>query len=208
MDDVTGSDAMLVHLRAHAKRELRTRMRAVRKVLPISACEERSARANARVLELPEFAAASCVLGYVAMRKELDPSALLRAAAEQGKLVALPRVDGEALTLHEYTPGAELEESGWGVLEPLASAPRIATGRVEIVIVPALALDETGQRLGYGRGFYDRLLPQMPAAFRVGVTYDFQLVPEIPADAHDVPMQCVISDARTLRMGALAPTGL
>jgi 5-formyltetrahydrofolate cyclo-ligase len=202
MDDATdrNEEAMLARLRVHAKRELRTRMQAVRRVIPVEACRERSARANARVIELPEFARAQTIAGYSAIRKELDPSELLRVAAEQGKRVVLPRVDGESLSLHEYRPGDELEESGWGILEPLANTPAIAADSVELVLVPALALDGAGHRIGYGRGFYDRLLPSMPGAFRVGVAYDFQLVPELPHEAHDTAMHCVISDARTLRI--------
>ena len=201
MEDANGpnEEAMLARLRVHAKRELRTRMLAVRKVIPLEACAERSARANARVIELAEFARAKVIVGYSAIRKELDPTELLRAAAHSGKRVGLPRVDGELLTLHEYAPGDELEESGWGILEPLAGTPTIAADSVELVVVPAVALDAAGHRIGYGRGFYDRLLPRMERAFRVGVAYDFQLVPEIPHEPHDSAMHCVVSDLRTLR---------
>jgi 5-formyltetrahydrofolate cyclo-ligase len=205
MDDAAApfDEATLVGLREHAKRELRTRMKAVRRVLPLSACAARSKQANARVIELPEFARARCVVAYCAMHKELDPAELLAHAASLGKRVGLPRVDDERLQLHEYSPQglpAALEESGFGMLEPLASAPRIDPAEVDLIIVPALALDGAGQRLGYGRGFYDRLLPTLPHAFRVGVAYAFQVVPEIPATTHDVPMHCVISDARTFRI--------
>ena len=202
MDEVNGPDeaAMLARLRVVAKRELRTRMQAVRKVIPVEACAERSTRANARVIELPEFARAKVIVGYSAIRKELDPSELLRMAAEHGKRVGLPRVDGGVLSLHEYKPGDQLEESGWGILEPLSAAPGIAAESVDLVVVPALALDSAGHRIGYGRGFYDRLLPLMASAFRVGVAYDFQLVPEIPHEPHDVVMHCVVSDARILRL--------
>lgn len=202
MDDAAApfDEATLVVLREHAKRELRTRMKAVRRVLPLTACAERSRLANARVIALPEFARAQTIVAYSAMRKELDPAELLAHAASLGKRIGLPRVDDERLQLHVHTPGEELEESGFGMLEPLAHTARIDAAEVDLIIVPALALDGAGQRLGYGRGFYDRLLPTLPRAFRVGVAYAFQVVPEIPAAAHDVPMQCVISDAHTLRI--------
>src|ERR1700754_4936973 len=107
MDDVFGptDEATLAHFRAVAKREIRTRMKAVRRVLPVEACQARSAKANARVIELPEFARARAVVGYSAMRKELDPAPLLEAAIAQGKLVGLPRVDDERLVIHRYQPG-------------------------------------------------------------------------------------------------------
>jgi 5-formyltetrahydrofolate cyclo-ligase len=202
MDDAAApfDEATLVQLRAHAKRELRTRMKALRRVLPAAACAERSKQANARVIALPEFARARSVVAYCAMHKELDPAELLAHAKSLGKRVGLPRVDDERLELHEYAPGDALEESGFGMLEPLAGAARIEPGDVDLIIVPALALDGSGHRLGYGQGFYDRLLPSLTNAFRVGVAYSFQVVPEIPAAAHDIPVQCVISDAITLRI--------
>src|ERR1700742_3438080 len=155
MNDAFGpiDDAMLAHLRAVAKREIRTRMRAVRRVIPLEACAARSAKANARLLELPEYEQARCVVGYHAMRKELDPAPLLAAAAAAGKQTGLPRVDDERLAIHAYAPGDELEESGYGMLEPLATAPLIAAEAIDLIVIPALALDASGQRLGYGRAF-------------------------------------------------------
>jgi 5-formyltetrahydrofolate cyclo-ligase len=76
----------------------------------------------------------------------------------------------------------------------------LARDEIDLIIVPALALDASGYRLGYGRAHYDRLLPTLTQAFRVGAVYDFQLVPELPKELHDVPMHCVVSDSRVLRM--------
>jgi 5-formyltetrahydrofolate cyclo-ligase len=202
MDDAPSpdSEAALVRLQVHAKQELRARMRAVRRVLPLAACAGRSSRANARVMELPEFVRARTVIGYNAMRKELDPTGLLARAASLGKRVGLPRVQDDHLQLHVYEPSDALEENQLGMLEPLASAPVIDNAEVDLIVVPALALDAQGYRIGYGRAFYDRLLPALVNAFYVGVAYDFQLVPELPKQAHDAAMHCVVSDARTLRM--------
>jgi 5-formyltetrahydrofolate cyclo-ligase len=193
-------DATLARLRGHAKRELRTRMRAVRRVLPRSACELRTSAATTRLLELPEFARARCVLGFHAIHKELDPAALLARAAELGKRVALPRVHDSGLSLHLYQPGDVLEESGFGTLDPSPDAPLVEPTEVDLVLVPGLAFDARGHRIGYGRAFYDRLLPTLLGAFRVGVAYDFQVLPELPNEEHDVPVHCVVSDARVLRM--------
>jgi 5-formyltetrahydrofolate cyclo-ligase len=85
------------------------------------------------------------------------------------------------------------------VAEPAGTAPQINPAEVDVILVPGLAFDERGHRIGYGRAFYDRLLPSMPQAFRVGLAYDFQLVMELPNDPHDIPMHCVISDKRCVR---------
>ncbi|HEY2735372.1 MAG TPA: 5-formyltetrahydrofolate cyclo-ligase, partial [Polyangiales bacterium] len=192
--------AQMAQLRSIAKRELRNRMRSIRRVMPAASCRERSDKANARVIALPEFARARTVIAYSAMNKELDLLNVLQHALSLGKQTGLPRVDDETLALHAYELGAPLEESGFGMLEPLASSALIDPADVDLILVPALALDGAGHRIGYGRAFYDQLLPKLPRAFRVGVAYDFQVVPEIPNDPHDVPMHCIVSDARTLRI--------
>lgn len=192
----------LAYLREHAKRELRSRMRSVRAVMPVGAREERSRRAAQRVCELAEYVGAQTIVAFSAIQKEVDPAALLKAARASGKRVGLPRVVGDALELHEFGDASELEEGAFGVLEPLASAAVIRPEEVDLVIVPGLAFDVRGHRLGYGRAFYDRLLPHMTNAFRLGLAYDFQVVMELPDDAHDIPMHAVATDQRVLRVSA------
>ena len=190
----------IARLRELAKRELRSRMRSVRKVLPREAALLRSTAAAARVCELPEFMNARTVVGFSAIHKELDPLPLLQNARAAGKRVGLPRVDGERLELHEVDDLASLVPGAFGVSEPNESAPRIAPQEVDLVLVPGLAFDPRGHRLGYGRGFYDRLLPLLTRAFSVALGYDFQLVAELPNELHDVPVHCIVSDARCLRV--------
>jgi 5-formyltetrahydrofolate cyclo-ligase len=185
---------------AHAKRELRTRMRSLRAVLPAAAAGERSRAATKRVLELPEYAAAKTIVAFSAIQKEADPAEILSSARASGKRVGLPRVVDELLELHEFGDVSELEEGAFGVLEPSATARVITPAEVDLVIVPGLAFDPRGHRLGYGRAFYDRLLPHMPQAFRVGFAYDFQVMMELPNDPHDVPMHAVVTDQRMLRV--------
>lgn len=202
MQDPEHDPKAVAYLREHAKRELRARMRSVRAVLPASAREERSRAAAERVRELAEYVAAQTIIGFSAIQKEVDPAELLASARESGKRIGLPRVVGDLLELHEFRDLSELREGAFGVLEPAASAPVILPSEVDLVIVPGLAFDARGHRLGYGRGFYDRLLPQMPKAFRLGFAYDFQVVMELPDDAHDIPMHAVATDQRVLRVGA------
>jgi 5-formyltetrahydrofolate cyclo-ligase len=183
-------------LRIYAKRELRKRMQSLRNVLPNSARAERSARACKLICELPEFTAARSVAGYVAMRKELDVAAALTAAAQAGKRTLLPRMHDSGLTFHLHTPGAALEENDFGVLEPSPAAEEVPLAEIDLLLVPALALDLRGMRIGYGKSFYDRLLASARGV-SVGVVYDFQLLAEVPNEAHDVPVQRIVSDGRS-----------
>jgi 5-formyltetrahydrofolate cyclo-ligase len=189
--------------RAAAKEALRKRYAALRRALTAEARRERAERASELLLGHEAFLRARCVLAYAALRFELDPAPVIARAHALAKRVALPRVDVESgeLRLHAYMPGDELSESGFGVREPQASAPRVAADDVDLVLVPGLAFDVRGYRLGYGKGFYDRLLPSLTRATRVGLAFELSLLAEVPDDAHDVPVDALVTEKRVLLTG-------
>lgn len=186
--------------RRAAKEALRKRVASLRRALNSEARAARSVSACRHVTQERAFVDARVVLGYAALRFELDPEAALDRAWALGKTVALPRVDPEsgALSLHVVSKGDALSESAWGVREPLATSPCIAPEAVDLVLVPGLAFDARGYRLGFGKGFYDRLLPGLTRAVRIGLAFELSLLPEIPAEPHDVPMHFVITEKRIL----------
>lgn len=178
-------------------------MRSVRRVIPQAACAVRSQALCAQLCELAAFERAKTLVGYTALGKEANPEAALRAAAERGKHVGLVRVEEQgALSVRRYLAGDVLEENELGVLEPRADAPSIQDEEIELIIVPALAIDACGYRIGYGRGYYDRLLPRLTHAFKVAIAYDFQLLAEIPYTTGDVPVDCVVTDKHNLLVQA------
>ena len=129
---------------------------------------------------------------------------LLDAAARQsGKRVYYPTVersgDRELTALAELQSASELVTRGRRFAEPPEGAPLAARGDVGLVVVPALAVAASGHRLGYGGGFYDAMLPDFrPPAVAVVVAFDFQLIAELPVEAHDVACDVVVTDARVL----------
>jgi 5-formyltetrahydrofolate cyclo-ligase len=187
-------------LRAAAKQALRQRMRRLRQVMPEAACAARSHEICARLLELPEFSRSQCIVSYRAFQKEADPAEVLESAERAGKTVGLVRIEpAMSLALHRHRSGEPLVANAFGLLEPPADAPPIASDEVDLIIVPALAVDDRGQRIGYGRGYYDRLLPRLGRAFKIAVAYDFQLLVETPDSPRDVAVDCVVTDRRVLR---------
>lgn len=188
------------YIRQRVKDELRRRMRSVRRALPREAREARARAAAERVMALPAFVQARTVLAFVAVRGEMDPAPVVQAARAAGKRLALPRVDFEAmaLRLHLWEADDPLAEGGYGIPEPDPAAPTVDASEVDLVLVPALAVDPTGQRIGYGKGFYDRLLPTLPRAVRCALVYDFQLIGEVPRTPEDVPVHVIVSDARVI----------
>jgi 5-formyltetrahydrofolate cyclo-ligase len=186
-------------LRARVKVELRQRMRGLRRVLPAEARAKRSAAICARLVELPDFERAGTIIGYAATHKEADPAAALERAEATGKRIGLPRIGEHGqLELRRHHSGAPLIESGYEIDEPPATAETIADEDVDLIIVPALAFDPRGHRIGYGHGYYDRLLPRLTRAFKITIGYDFQLVVEIPESATDIPTHGIVTDVRTL----------
>jgi 5-formyltetrahydrofolate cyclo-ligase len=189
------------------KRALRREMGARRAALPESERRARSEAASARLLGLPELASLGAgdgpwtIAGYVAAKGEIDPAPALATAAAAGAVVALPRVDSQRLRFHRADAGP-LVPGAFGLLEPAATAPEVPIDALDVVIVPGLAFDSEGRRVGFGGGFYDRTFGDRGGATLVGFSYDFQVVPRCPASDGDVPVDVVVTDARELRPAA------
>jgi 5-formyltetrahydrofolate cyclo-ligase len=180
------------------KSELRARLKALRDALPPEDRALRSARACARVLELPELALAKLVAVYAAKGSELDPAAIAEALWRRGCTVLYPRAEPKLAVLDFVVvkPGDTLVVGAYGVREPRGRPHDVR--QADLVIVPGLAFDASGGRLGFGAGYYDRALMGFRST-SVGLCYDVQLLPAVPRDEHDCPVKVVITESRTLR---------
>lgn len=155
----------------------------------------------ARIAALDPFVHAGAVLAILPYRSEWDATSIVRAALASGKLVAAPRVDRAARVLRalRLTSIDDDVEAGFrGIPEPRAHCEEIALDRFDVVIVPGVAFDARGGRLGYGGGYYDRLLPAMPRAERIAGAFELQVVEHVPAAAHDASVDWVVTERRTL----------
>ena len=188
-------------LRVRVKEEMRTRRKAVRRALPHSARVARSEAICERVMALPEWESASTVLAFVSMRTEVQTERAVAAARAAGKRVVATRMNEtfDDLALREWRADDPLEESGNLFLQPSKDAPSVDPDEIDLVLVPALAVDERGHRVGYGKGFYDRLLPRLTHATRVAVVFDFERVAEVPEREGDQRVDVIVTDARVDR---------
>jgi 5-formyltetrahydrofolate cyclo-ligase len=176
------------------KRALRERMRATRRGLPPAARAEASAAITRHVRASAEWRRAGCVGLYASFRDEVDTAALLDAAREEGRRVALPVVTGRDLVFRDVTdPARRLSASRLGVPEPGEDAPVVPLDAIHLFVVPGLAFDRQGGRLGYGAGFYDRALAGLPAP-RVLIAFAAQEVARVPAEPHDRPMDAIVTE--------------
>lgn len=187
-------------LRSAAKEELRRRVAALRRTLLADTRQRFSLAMCERLVESEIFKRAKVVAAYSALRFEIDPRALVERACALGKIVGLPRfvANTGTLELAEYRPGDELTETHFMVKQPLESASAIELTSVDLVLVPGLAFDLRGERLGFGQGYYDRFLPRMPNAVRAGLCFELQLLAEVPATTHDVPVDQLATERRML----------
>ena len=188
-------------LRREAKRELRKRLRNTRLALMPSVVRQRSEKIVEQILSLEFWQKSSSVALFWPLldRHEIDLRPLLDAANKTGKKAYFPWTDTlcnpRELRLRQVKDASEFKERGLGYEEPQDDAPEAEPGEIGLVIVPALAVDKQGNRLGYGAGFYDRLLPKIsPPAQTVAAVFSFQILAEVPVADWDVRVGHVLTE--------------
>ncbi len=190
-------------LRARVKAELRKRMRALRKTLPMGACADRSTRIVERLAALEPLVSARAVGLFwpIEERHEVDLRSLDAGLRARGVRVAYPGIEPDAgtMTFRFVEHPDAMEPHGFGFREPSLGEPEAHAGDLDAIVVPALAVDPRGHRIGYGAGYYDGALPRFaPPAVSIAVAFDFQLVAEAPDTPRDIPVDWVVTDTRTL----------
>jgi 5-formyltetrahydrofolate cyclo-ligase len=154
------------------------------------------------VLSLAEFKQAECVALYAPAHNETDTSLLLTAAFRTGKQVLYPAVCGQEMVFRLLDRVESLQKGAFGILEPCPSCTEQGVDEVDLIVVPGVAFDLLGHRIGYGKGFYDRFLHHSGrTAHLVGLCHDFQLIEgPITVDQHDIPMEIVVTEVRIVRV--------
>lgn len=137
------------------------------------------------------------VFVYLSFSSEATTDKLAEALLAAGKAVYAPRVEGDKMVAVPLLKESDFALSDYGVREPLGEA---YSGEIEAAIVPLLAVDLRGVRLGYGGGYYDKFLAEHPETFKVGYGYDFQISDELPEEETDVRMDAIATDVRALRI--------
>jgi 5-formyltetrahydrofolate cyclo-ligase len=185
------------------KQYIRRSLRAVRRGLSEAERLARSRRVWERVAALACYQHARVVLGYMAFDHEVLTDGLMRRAMASGKQLVLPMVLGNRQGMALYVI-EELERDvapGYcGILEPQPRRTRaVAPETLELTFIPGVAFDLRGGRLGLGAGFYDRLLSQLPRGIpMVGLAFDFQVIPRLPLQPHDILLDAIVTESRVI----------
>ena len=177
---------------------LRSRHRAWRRALPAAEQRRAAAAVAAMVVDRAERHRWTTVLAYLDHAGELPTGPAIAALERRGVVVGLPRVDGDELHFHRVRPGAALDGGPFGIPAPGSDLPAIAALTVDAALVPLVAFDDQGSRLGMGGGFYDRFLARYPQIARIGLAHDAQRVSRLPRQRWDQPLDVVLTATMVL----------
>ena len=186
------------------KRQLRADALKARDSIPAPAREARGLEALRLLAGLPEFASAHRVLLYASFRSEVHTLGLIERAVSLGKDVYLPKVnikDG-TLTKHHVNGLKDVCTGYCGIPEPTTDRC-VRVEEIGLLVIPGVAFDQAGHRIGYGGGFYDRLLPRIKGTRPiVALAYEEQIFDHVPSEPHDIPMDIIVTDRRVIRCHA------
>lgn len=184
------------------KKEIRKRILKQRRECPPEIRHEASGRIVHSVLQHPWFAEASDIYAYADFDGEAETRTLIETALREGKRVWLPKVRGEDMEFYPVMSMDSLSEGAFGILEPSAkdvSASENAAGK-SLMLLPGVAFDRAGNRIGYGRGYYDRYLAVCPGIPKIALAFEFQITDRIPAEHTDIKADLIITEKGVLQL--------
>ncbi len=183
------------------RNEIRDRIRKVRSAQTKIQRETRSAAIAERLRSLPEFQTAQTIGFYSSTHGEAKTEDMIDSALMKGKMVSLPKVSPQPpkITFYKIRSRESMKPGEYGIFEPIGDEESVVSGdEMDIIIVPGIAFDPKCDRLGYGRGYYDSFLKDV-RALRVGLAFDFQIVPEVIWLRRDVRMDLVVTESQLFR---------
>lgn len=181
-----------------SKEEIRVEILTKRlKQLPMMK-NQRDKRIIETIDSIPEFINAKNILFYIPIHGEVDLTFLFEKYKDQKNFI-LPRVvkDSKELTLYIIKNLNDLEEGSFRIPEPKTNLKTTSPDQLDCIILPGVAFAPDGHRIGYGQGFFDRMLKKT-SCLKIGVAYEFQIVENIPEEDHDVPVDRIVTESRTI----------
>ena len=180
------------------KKEIRAEVKKRRREADEETLHEKSLQILERFRQLAAYKDASLLLAYVDAKREAETRLLMRCAWDDGKKVAAPRVDGDGIMHFYYLRSLkDLEPGAFGIMEPRADC-RICEPEEGLLLMPGVAFDEQGHRVGYGGGYYDRYLEKHPHLIHIALAFEFQIFPEVPSEKHDICPDLIVTENRIL----------
>lgn len=195
------------------KAQIRSRVLAMRNMLPSDKRRQYSREIVERIVAMDAFRRARVVMAYSTFGSEVDTATFIAAVHDSGKTLVLPKIDRKRNCLAIYSVGrdeGDLMAGVWGIREPdPAVCGLVAPGTLDFVLVPGVAFDPRGGRIGYGKGYYDKLLHACMAEggrpWTAAGAFDLQMVERIPMETHDIPIHAVATESNCIRCSGSFP---
>ncbi|MBE6985928.1 MAG: 5-formyltetrahydrofolate cyclo-ligase [Ruminococcaceae bacterium] len=173
------------------KQTLRKMIREKKRAMTEAQIEEASARLAQLLYSSPLYRQATTIYGYLPYNQEVRTVPMLEQALAEGKRVAVPKVYGDEMRFLYIDDLSRVEKGYAGIPEPVDDEP-VAKDPTALVLMPGLAFDKAGHRIGYGGGFYDKFLSAEPDHPTLALCYGFQMLDELPTEEFDIPVDCVL----------------
>ena len=173
------------------KNALRSAVRQQKRAMTPEDIRRRSDQLGSMLRATDVYQQARTVYGYLPFNQEVRLIPILEQAMAEGKKIAVPKILGGEMVFVYLEDLARIRPGQGGVPEPIADGP-LATDETALVLMPGLVFDESGNRIGYGGGYYDRFLSREPMHPTIALCYDFQVVPKLEAQPHDIPVQLIL----------------
>ena len=173
------------------KKELRKQIRELKRAMSPAQIERASNRLGEQFAASELYQKAKTIYGYLPYNQEVRTVPMLQRALRDGKRVAVPKVYGDEMKFIYLDDLSAVEKGYAGIPEPVADEP-VADDKTALVLMPGLAFDPEGHRIGYGGGFYDKFLAAEPEHPTLALCYEFQMLPKLETEAFDMPVDCVL----------------
>ena len=173
------------------KKELRRAIRERKRAMTEEEIVSRSAKLGVLFTQSDAYKNAKTIYGYLPYNQEVRTVPMLEQALKDGKRVAVPKVYGDEMKFLYLDDLTKVSKGYAGIPEPIADEP-VADDETALVLMPGLAFDPAGHRIGYGGGFYDKFLAAEPNHPTLALCYEFQLLPELDTEEHDIPVDTVL----------------
>ena len=173
------------------KKELRRSIRERKRAMTAVEIVSRSEKLGVLFAQSEAYKAAKTIYGYLPYNQEVRTVPMLEQALRDGKRVAVPKVYGDEMKFLYLDDLTKVSKGYAGIPEPIADEP-VADDKTALVLMPGLAFDPEGHRIGYGGGFYDKFLAAEPNHPTLALCYEFQMLPELHTEEHDIPVDTVL----------------
>ena len=173
------------------KKALRQKIREQKRALTPEVIEESSRKLGELFLASELYRNAKTIYGYLPYNQEVRTAPMLEQALADGKRVAVPKIYGDEMKFIYLTDLTQVEKGYSGIPEPIFDDP-VGDDPTALMLMPGLAFDKDGHRIGYGGGFYDKFLAAEPNHPTIALCYEFQMVENLPTEEYDIPVDCVL----------------